>query len=89
MLNYLPSILLVIIVTSCQSDPFRRPVEPQCIANGDGTAECVLEDRAYTETNTTNYVLTPSMSFGRYQEYVLELEESLRKCEIRKRRRRR
>ncbi len=76
--------ILAVIIVSCQSDPFRRPVEPQCIANGDGTAECTDRDRSYTETNTVNYILTPADSFGRYQKYVLELEEKLSKCEASK-----
>lgn len=77
-------IVILAVSTSCQSDPFRRPVEPQCISNGDGTAECTLRERSYTETNTTNYIMTPVESFGRYQAYVLELEERLQKCESQK-----
>lgn len=75
-------ILVVGLTSSCQTDPFKRPIEPTCIANGDGTAECTLEDRSYTEPDTTNYTCTPTNSYGRYLEYVLELEERLRKCEL-------
>ena len=73
--------LVVTISTSCQTDSFNRPVEPQCLSNGDGSAECALRDRSYTEPNTMNYTCTPPESFGRYQKYVLELEERLTKCE--------
>ena len=77
-------LVILLVITSCQSDPFRRPIGPQCIANGDGTAECTEGSRTYTEVNTVNYVLTPADSFGRYQKYVLELEERLLKCEASK-----
>ena len=82
-LKFSTIILLVSSWTSCQSDPFRRPIEPTCISNGDGSAECTLEQRSYTEPNTINYYCTPAPSYGRYFDYVLDLEERLRKCELR------
>jgi hypothetical protein len=80
--TYLKFLLVTLLVsTSCQSDPFRRPIEPQCISNGDGTAECTEGERSYHEPNTVNFTCTPPDSAGRYQKYVLELEERLLKCE--------
>jgi hypothetical protein len=80
--HYLKFWLVILAVnTSCQTDVFRRPVEPQCIHNEDNSAECTDRDRSYTETNLENYACTPIESFGRYQSYVIELEERLLKCE--------
>jgi len=75
-------LLITLLVSfSCQTDTFRRPIVPQCISNGDGTSECSYQGREYTESNNMNYVCTPPESFGKYQAYVLELEERLLKCE--------
>lgn len=81
MLRYWLTILLVSITISCQSDPFKRPNEPQCIHNEDNSAECSHRGTSFHETNLENYVCTPSQSFGRYQVYVIDIEDKLIKCE--------
>lgn len=74
-------IILLISTYSCKSgEVLNRPIEPQCIGNGDGTAECAIkrtdtEIEEYTATDTTNYVMSPIDSFQRMQKYVLRIEK--------------
>jgi hypothetical protein len=75
-------IILLASLIGCQTDPFKRPIEPDCISNGDGSAECSFQDRTYHEPDTRNMKCTYIESYGRYFEYVLELEERLQKCEL-------
>ena len=74
-------LVILLVITSCQSDTFNRPIEPICLHNEDNSAECTERDRSWTEFNLENYQCTPIKSYGRYQKYVLELEERLLKCE--------
>lgn len=75
---------MVIIAQSCQSDTFRRPIVESCISNGDGSAECTFKENSYHQDTTVNFVCTSPESYGKYLEYVLELEERLKKCELEK-----
>ena len=76
-LNY----FLIIMLVSCQHGTFNRPIEPSCIGNGDGTAECTFQGRQYTVTNTTNYIMASPESYGRFEKYVIDLERRLEACE--------